>query len=439
VIVRLRRDFNARFTAAAYARLKDRLDERCGTHVGFRVAETPVFLPAEMLDAMARTGAELTERLLANPAYLAAAERSIPTGYRVAGNSAHPHFMTADFALVRSANGHLEPRLVELQAFPSVFGYQAVLAQEYRRAYSLGDELELFLSGLDEDAYWHLLRKTIVGDHDPRQVVLSEVTPLQQKTLPDFLVTAQRLGIALVDIAEIEPQGRRLRYRDAQGRWVQIRRIYNRAIADEMIARQVRLRFDLEAEWDVQWAGHPNWYFRISKFALPWLSGTAGDAASQPSIQSVSPPASHTAVPPAAFLQDFLAGPGYAALQRAGVRLPQQPATDAVYQDLLLKPLYSFAGKGIVFAPSHAELEAIPLSERGQYLVQQRMRFEPTIETPHGPTQAEIRILYAWPDGGAMTPAISLVRLGRGQMMGVDHNRDLEWVGASAAFRVPNG
>jgi hypothetical protein len=114
------------------------------------------------------------------------------------------------------------------------------------------------------------------------------------------------------------------------------------------------------------------------------------------------------------------------------VELAEGP--EAVYDSLLLKPLFSFAGKGIQFAPSRAELLAIPEGERGNYLLQQRMHFVPTIETPHGMTQAEIRILYLWPDGGKLTPVLSLVRLGRGKMMGVDHNRNKEWVGASAAF-----
>ena len=435
MIERLRREFNARYTAEGYARLLTDLEARCGTAIRFRVAETPVFLPQALLDRLAETGRELTERLLGDAGYLAAAEQSIPAGYRVAGESAHPHFMTADFALVRGGmrdgDGELVPRLVELQAFPSVFGYQAVLAEEYRRAYGLGGErpgeLRTYLSGLDEAGYWDLLRRTIVGSHAPEQVVLAEVTPERQKTLPDFRVTAERLGIAVVDIAEIEPAGRKLYYRDARGRQIEIRRIYNRAIADEMMAKRVRLRFDLEAEWDVEWAGHPNWYFRVSKFALPWLSGSLGGDVK-----------AHPCVPPAAFLEDFLAGPGYEALRESGVRLPERREAGAVYEELLLKPLYSFAGKGIVFAPSDAELSAIPASERGQYLVQQRMQFEPTVETPEGMTQAEIRILYAWPDDGQMTAAISLVRLGRGKMMGVDHNRDMEWVGASAAFGVGN-
>jgi hypothetical protein len=69
------------------------------------------------------------------------------------------------------------------------------------------------------------------------------------------------------------------------------------------------------------------------------------------------------------------------------------------------------------------------------FLLQERVSFTPVIETPWGPTQAEIRVMYCWPDDAdELIPMTSLVRLGRGLMMGVDHNRDQEWVGGSSAF-----
>ncbi len=426
MISELRDAFNAGFRPENYQLLLRRLDERAGTKVEFRVAETPVFLPLALLEEMSEAGIALTERLLSWPEYLEGAEKSIPEGYRVAGRPddpamSHPNFLTADFALVANAAGGLEPRLVEIQAFPSVFAYQALLGEEYSEVYGLPASLGMFLGGLDSDGFWSLFRETVVGSHAPENVVLTEVDPLHQKTLPDFLLTAQRLGIAVVDIAQLVPVGRKLHYRNSSGELVPIHRIYNRAIADEMIARQVKLPFRLTDPWDVEWAGHPNWYFLISKYAVPWLclpeAGKAG-----------------LVVPPAVFLSDFLSGDGLERLRAAGVPLPDGQAEDAVYEELLLKPLFSFAGKGIQFAPTRAELEGIAAEERGNYLLQQRMRFEPTIRTPHGLTQAEIRILYLWPDGGKLTPAVSLVRLGRGKMMGVDHNRNQEWVGASAAF-----
>ena len=415
----LRQQFNREFTPDRYASLLGLIDRGCGAPVDFRVAETPIFLHRTLLDEMASAGAQLTRSLLNDPAYLAAAGRAIPSGYRVAGESAHPHFLTADFALVRTAAGSLAPRLVEIQAFPSVYGYQHILSSAYRNIFELPESLGSFLGNLDEESYWNLVARTVLGEHDPENVVLAELDPLHQKTLPDFLVTARRLGIAVVDIRSLEPVGDKFHYRNAAGRLLPIHRIYNRAIADELMARDVTLPFDLAHPWDVEWAGHPNWYFLISKFSIPWLSQA---------------PAANPVVPPAVFLSDFLSAGGRAQLESAAVPLPPFAGPQTTYTELLLKPLFSFAGKGIQFEPTHADLEAIPADQRSGYLLQQRMRFEHTIETPHGLTQAEIRILYLWPDGGELTPVLPLVRLGRGKMMGVDHNRNQEWVGASAAF-----
>jgi len=418
----LRDQYNEWFTPQRYADLLYTLGRRCGTPVEYRVAETPVFLPRPMLEEMAAAGMEMTQSLLGDPAYLEAARKAIPPAYNVAGESAHPNFLTADFALIRTASGELTPRLVEIQAFPSVYGYQDVLSEAYRTAFDLPDGLGRFLGGLDEASYWGLMRQTILGAHKAKNVVLMELDPLHQKTLPDFNVTAQQLGIAVVDIRDLIPLGDKLHYRGVSGALVPIHRIYNRTIADELMARQVKLPFDLTHAWDVEWAGHPNWYFLISKFSVPWLSGS-GRTGSR-----------HPVVPPAVFLDEFLEGSGRADLASAGVDLPQESGPGTIYAELLLKPLFSFAGKGIQFEPSRQDLESIPADERKNFLLQQRMRFEPTIDTPKGMTQAEIRILYLWPDGGELTPALPLVRLGRGKMMGVDHNRDQEWVGASAAF-----
>jgi hypothetical protein len=419
MIPELRKRFNEEFSMEKYAALRTRLDEKSETAVKFRISETPVFVPASLLDEMAREGQRLANYLLGDSEYQAAARRAIPAGYCIANESVHPNFLTADFALVRDrdSDGQLTPKLVEIQAFPSVFGFQDLLCSTYREVFDLPDTLGVFLGGVDEAGYWELLAKTVLGGNDPETVVLTEVDPENQKTLPDFTLTARRLGITVVDIAKLEALGNKLHYRNAAGRQVPIHRIYNRAIADELIARRIELPFDLTHPWDVEWAGHPNWYFLISKFSVPWLSK-----------------AGFKTVPTAVFLDDFLDGKGRAALSEACVPLPSSDGPDTVYPELLLKPLFSFAGKGIQFEPTLEQLEAIPADRRRDFLLQQRMRFELTIDTPHGLTQAEFRILYLWPDDGRLTPVLSLVRLGRGKMMGVDHNRNQEWVGASAAF-----
>jgi hypothetical protein len=405
VIRSLRQDFNQRFRPESYRQMLHKLDACVRSHVGFRVAETPCFFPNSLLEEMAGIGTRLTYRLVDDENYLRASAAAIPEPYRAADETSHPHFMTVDFGLVRLPDGELAPRLVELQAFPSVYAYQHVLSEVFRSAYDLDASLGYFLGGHTEASFWKLLRQVIVGRHDPENVVLTEIEPEQQKTLPDFLVTADRLGIEIVDIAQLVPEPRagrttRLFY-PKNGKLVPIHRIYNRAIVDELVRKQIHLPFDYRESFDVEWAGHPNWYFHLSKFSIPYLDDPA--------------------VPPAVFLDDWYAG-------KWRDRLPEGR------ENWILKPLFSFAGKGILFAPTDDDLAAIPADKRHEYLLQERVAFEPVIETPCGPTQAEVRILYLWPDGQELQPVISLVRLGRGKMMGVDHNRNQEWVGASAAF-----
>jgi hypothetical protein len=301
-----------------------------------------------------------------------------------------------DFGLVRGRNGELEPKLVELQAFPSLYGYQPLSAHTYIAAYGLSKYLGVFLSGYDDDSYWALMRKLIVADHDPENVILMEIDPQHQKTLPDFNVTQQRLGIAVVDILSLKKRGKKLFYTN-DGREIEVKRIYNRCIVDELERKNITLPFDITQELDVEWAGHPNWYFRISKFSIPYLQ--------------------HRCVPKTWFLDE-------------------NPVVPTDNENYILKPLYSFAGVGIKFAPTEKDIDAIPAGQRHDYILQERMRFEPVIATPHGMTQMEIRMMYVWPEGGELTPVLPLIRMGRGMMMGVDHNKNMEWVGGSAALWV---
>jgi len=392
----LREEFNRNYTPEKYQRFLRCLDDACGTHVGFRVSETPCFVPRGLLDQMVQYGRELVLQLVYSPEYRRTSDASVPPQYNVPNASPLPMFVQVDFGLVRNADGALEPKLVELQAFPSLYGYQPTVAQQYVESYGLSPELGIYLSGFARDSYGRLMRQLIVAGHAPENVILLEIDPEHQKTLPDFLITQRELGIAIVDILSLIKRGNKLFYRN-DGREIEVRRIYNRCIVDELERKGVTLPFDLRDELDVEWAGHPNWYFRISKFSIPHLK--------------------HACVPKTWFLD----------------QVSELPADNHNY---LLKPLYSFAGVGIKFAPTQSDIDAIPPDQRHNYILQERVNFEAVIQTPHGPTQMEIRMMFVWPEGGQLTPVLPLVRMGRGIMMGVDHNKNLEWVGGSAALWV---
>ena len=220
---------------------------------------------------MAEYGRDLVLQLVNNPEYRRASDVTVPPQYNVANESPRPMFLQVDFGLVRNANGELEPKLVELQAFPSLYGYQPVLAKQYIESYRLPAELGIYLGGYDHDRYLQLMRKLIVAGHDPENVILLEIHPEKQKTLCDFLITQRDLGIPIVDILKLKKRGTRLFYENA-GREVPVQRIYNRCIVDELERKGIELPFDLTQPLDVEWAGHPNWYYRISKFSIPYLN-----------------------------------------------------------------------------------------------------------------------------------------------------------------------
>ena len=392
MIPSLRQDFNSKYRAEQYPELLSLLAERCGVPIGFRVSETPCFMPRTLLERMAADGKDLIHQLVDSPHYRARSSESIPPEFNVVNEAPHPMFIQVDFGLVRDAAGALQPKLVELQAFPSLYAYQPVLATTFMDVYGLDPQLRFLLSGLEPAAYLKLLRRAIVGDQDPAHVILMEIDPEHQKTLPDFLLTEKLLGIRTVDIRAIKKDGNKL-YWAADGKQIPIRRIYNRAIVDELERKEAKLGFDFRDDLDVEWAGHPNWYFRISKYSIPYLK--------------------HASVPKTWFLN----------------RMEQIPED---LENYALKPLYSFAGLGVVIAPKKEDIAAVPAERRSHYLLQERLHFEPVIETPFGGTKVEVRVMYIWVD--ELTPVLTILRMGRGLMMGVDHNRNMEWVGSSAGL-----
>ncbi len=391
MVPELRRRFNERWTPELYADFIQQINQASGTHVGFRCSETPVFYPKALLDKMSRYGQELYQQLAQNQEYRKASESTIPSRFRVPDEPEHPLFVQADFGLVGARDGTLEPKLVEIQGFPSLYAFQPELADTYRRSYHLPENLSEFLDGLDRNSYLALLRRAILGDHSPDHVILLEIEPFQQKTLADFLLTQKLLGIRIAPITDVKRVGRKLYFNGTE-----VKRIYNRAIVDELIRKDIKTDFDFRDDLDVEWAGHPNWFFRLSKFSLPWFH--------------------HVCVPETSFLSEVK-------------NLPHD------LHDYVLKPLYSFAGIGVKISPTQEEVLAIPESEKPKFILQRRMDFVATVATPSGMTKVETRIMYIW-DGG-LRPVTTIIRTGRGKMMGVDFNKDLDWVGASAGFFLP--
>ncbi|HUQ91272.1 MAG TPA: hypothetical protein VM120_06305 [Bryobacteraceae bacterium] len=388
MIPALRRQFNQSFTPQKYQALLTAMDARVGCHVKYRQAETPCFFPLALLNTLAASGQELMEQLLANPEYPAASTATIPEEFRVPNEPPRPLFVQADFGLTED----LQPKLVEIQGFPSLYGYQPVLARQYLETYSLDPSLRYFYGDLDDARYRELLGRAILDGHDPENVILMEIDPERQKTLPDFKATEQLLGIRSVCITKLRKQGRKLFY-ERDGRLVPVHRIYNRVIVDELVRLGVKAPFDWREDLDVEWAGHPNWFFRLSKFSIPYFK--------------------HRSVPRTSFLSDV-------------AYLPHD------LDNYVLKPLFSFAGLGVIIGPTREQVESIAADQRHQYILQERVNFAPLIDTPQGPAKAEIRVMYIWLD--QLIPTSTIIRMGRGKMMGVDHNRNMEWVGASAAL-----
>jgi hypothetical protein len=389
----LRARFNADFTSEKYATLVRCVNETEKWPADFRISETPVFLTQAFTDSVTR-GANTIVEATRTAEFMKQAVLAVPKAFQVPNESAHPNFLVVDFAICEEEN-QLVPRLIELQAFPSLFGFQLLLLDCIRKAYPvIPRNWTSSFGGIKDDAYLELLRRTIIADSAPESVVLLEIQPEKQKTRIDFAATETLLGIRPVCVTKIKKRGRQLFY-DRDGREVRIKRIYNRVIFDELIRRpDLNLPFQFQDDLDVTWVGHPNWYFRISKHSLPFLK------------------TEHTS--PAFFADDF-------------------PANENV-GDYVLKPLFSFAGHGVDMDPTRQKISE--LENPHEWILQRKVDYAPFVVTVDGQkSKAEIRMMFVWPDHDRDPTLVNnLVRMSQGKMMGVDFNVERTWVGASIAL-----
>ncbi|MEY2545222.1 MAG: hypothetical protein QOG48_339 [Verrucomicrobiota bacterium] len=385
----LRAAFNADFSADKYDALLRCVNETEKWPADFRTSETPIFLTREFTAEVVLAAHEIVD-LTRTREFIAHSRSAIPAGLDVPNESPHPNFIVVDFGICE-VEGKLTPRLIELQAFPSLFGFQLLILHCLRKAYpAIPRNWTSSFGGIKDDAYVDLLRRTIIADAKPENVVLLEIEPAKQKTRIDFAATETLLGIRSVCVTELRKRGRELFYGDTR-----IERVYNRVIFDELLRREdVDLAFSFQEELDVEWIGHPNWYFRISKHSLPFLK------------------TAHTS--PAFFANEF--------------------PNDEKIDNYVLKPLYSFAGLGVEMEPTRDKLHAV--KNPREWILQKKVRYAEFVRTPDGPkSKAEIRMMFVWPNEDRHPTLVNnLVRMSQGKMMGVNFNKDKTWVGSSIAL-----
>jgi hypothetical protein len=389
-----RKTFNQNFTPEKYAQFQQSLNTGLKKPIEFRLAETPVFLTDDFRDKLLAAGEDIIDVIL-QPDFKKITERAIPEKWNVANENDHPHFIALDFGVCKDEHGNIVPKLIELQGFPSLYGFQVHLGETYSDTYGISDDWTIFFNHLVKDSYLDLLKKTIVGPYHPDEVALMDVNAHEQKTVVDFHITHNYLGIPVVALDELIEQNGKLFY-ESRGTYKPIKRIYNRLIFDEIesdpnIFDKV---VDIRKPLDVEWITHPNWFYRISKFTMPFLKGDY--------------------VPKTQFLHKVKPIP-------------------ADLENYVLKPLFSFAGQGVIIDVKKEDIEKIKDPEN--WILQQKVHYEPVLEAPDGGVKIEIRLLYLWPDRDSKpTLAINLARLSRGKMIGVRYNKDFDWVGGTVAF-----
>jgi hypothetical protein len=390
----IREQFNKSFQEKLYHQFLEEINDAYPRALDFRIAETPVFISKRMGEKMIQTCEYIVDQILQKD-YTSKTENSIPPEERVPGEEGNCQFIAFDFGICTNGNGELEPALIELQGFPTLFGFQAFYPSILERHFAVPAGFSQFFNGTTRSSYIQSLYQTIVGDHDPENVILLEIKPHQQKTRIDFYCTTDLLGIPVVCITEIETEGNKVFY-IKEGKKIPVKRIYNRIIADELnqVKMTSKISFDITAEWDVEWVPHPNWFYRISKFSLPLLN--------------------HQYIPNTTLLSDFK-------------RLPQE------LDKFVLKPLFSFAGQGVIIDVTAEDLAEI--KDPSNWILQEKKMYADCIPTPEGFAKTEIRIMYIWEPGHSRPkPITNLARLSKGKMIGTRYNKDKTWVGGSVAY-----
>lgn len=391
----LREKFNASFTQKKY---EDYLQDLNSAHPGdieFRVAETPIFIDKVFKEKILSACENIVD-VITKPDFKKLTANAVPQGLSVPNENNHSHFIAFDFGICENKKGELEPQLIEMQGFPTLFAYQVWDDEITRAHFNIPSNYDSYLNGFNKKTYLQLLKDIIVANHNPENVILLEIFPHQQKTRIDFYFTHDYLKIPIVCITELVKEGRKLFYVQ-DGKKKEVKQIYNRVIFDDLqqqspeVQEKGKILFE---DLDVEWAPHPNWFYRISKYTLPLISNAY--------------------VPETKFLSDVKTIP-------------------SDLENYVLKPLFSFAGQGVVIDVKQEDIDKV--KDPHNWILQRKVKYANVIKTPDGGAKAEIRIFYFWKDGEARPVATqNLARISKGKMIGVRYNKDREWVGGSLAF-----
>ncbi len=385
-----RREFNENFSTEKYQQLLAGIEQDFNYRPTFRIAETPFFIP-KALENQLMEACEEVIGLIRRQDFKALTQRAIDLNVNVPNEDSHTQFLAIDFGICEE-EGNLVPKLIEVQGFPSIFNFQFNLYRKYVETYPFLGELTPYLNHLNEEQYLEKLKEVIFAGHNPEEVVLLEIEPEKQNTKIDFYYCKKDLGIAVICVTEVIKEANKLFYKDADGAKIQIKRIYNRVIFDELALRKdLQLQFSFQDDLEVEWAGHPNWYTRISKFILPHLHGKYF-------IES-------------RLLSEF-------------EEIPED------LENYVLKPLFSFSGSGVVFHVTKAAIDAV--DDPALYILQKKVNYAPVLRALDGNVKVEVRILSVWPEKDEKPTLVgNLVRLSRGEMIGVKFNKDKDWVGGT--------
>ena len=387
-----RNQFNQAFSVAKYNAMQDDITADFDYKVTFRIGETPFFISNELKKQLLE-GCQQVIDFIQRDDFNSLTERALELNRKVPNEDNHTTFLAIDFGICEE-DGQIVPKLIEVQGFPSLFNFQNHLSEKFVSHYPFLSELTPFLNGLNQESYLALIKEVITNNIPIENVILLEIEPEKQNTKIDFYYCKQDIGIPFVCVTELYEKGNQLFYKNDKGEEIQVKRIYNRVIFDELDLRtDLKLNFDFSKSYDVEWAGHPNWFFRISKFILPYLKGKY-------------------------FIETTLLSD-----------LKEIP-TDL--ENYVLKPLFSFAGMGVIIDVTEADINKI--NDPENWILQRKVTYEPVIQALDAGVKSEIRMMYLWPDGGEPQLCINLARLSRGKMIGVRYNADFDWVGGTVGF-----